>query len=118
MTRKEFIDNAIKNHDLEALEGMLEAHHYSTALDGKADTRALTHIGARPCKLSDSELGKIRDAVKTLESDWEHAEDAWLRVSEDPENTDPETIMLSTGYADVFVDGDVISGGETLFNVS
>lgn len=30
----------------------------------------------------------------------------------------PETVMLSTGYAEVFSDGDVVQHGQVIFNVA
>lgn len=62
-----------------------------------------------------------------VHSDWKHAHETWERLDADEPCDDPtctwpncdcnssETIMLSTGYAEVYRDGAVISGGRTVF---
>jgi hypothetical protein len=66
----------------------------------------------------------IREAVMLAlhmpnEHDIEHARATWAALNEDPDNYDgPETIMLSIGYADVWLDGDVVAFGKVVANVS
>ncbi len=54
-----------------------------------------------------------------LAQDIDTATQAWLDIQADLDAYDgPETVMLSTGYADVWADGDVTAHGYVLFNVA
>ena len=66
-----------------------------------------------------------------IESDFAHCHATWQGLQardcsgctdcNDPESSDcftSETVMCSFGYAEVYADGDVISGGVWLFSVS
>ena len=51
--------------------------------------------------------------------DTEHARATWAELNENPDEYDgPETIMLSFGYADVYLDGDVVAFGKVVANVA
>ena len=56
------------------------------------------------------------------DSDFKAARQTWLEEVEpalfDDSYDGPELVVLSTGYAEVFADGDVVQHGTALFNVS
>ena len=51
--------------------------------------------------------------------DIERCHFVWSELNEDIDNYDgPEIVMISSGYAEVCLDGDVISNGKVIANVS
>jgi len=58
------------------------------------------------------ELARIHAADRA------HALETAQRLLDDPEYDGPEVIMLSTGYAEVYRDGDVVQHRLTVFSVA
>jgi len=61
---------------------------------------------------------EARDVAEVLASDRRHALETAKSLQADPFYDGPEVIMLSTGYAQVFRDGDVVQHGKAVWSVA